>query len=247
MPQNKILVSQLFLHPIKSCHYLRVNKFDITQAGPQFDRHWMLVDQMGQFLTQRNHPRMALIKPAIDSAFLTVDAPQMDTLRIPLVRNEGKRMRVTIWGDTCEATDNGDEIANWFSAFLGITCRLVHLADNFERRLDPEYAGNTSSHTRFADGFPELILSENSMNILNAKMETPLPITRFRPNIVVKGCDAFAEDTWRLIQIGNVQFDIVKSCVRCVITTTDQDTAERRSKEPLKSLATFRNTQKGVI
>lgn len=169
MPQNKIIVSQLFLHPIKSCHYLSVDELKITSSGPEFDRYWMLVDENDQFLTQRDYPRMALITPVIGKEFLSVRAPEMNTLRIPLVQNEDKRMKVTIWGDTCQAVDNGDEIANWFSTFLGTQCRLVHLAHDFKRTLDPKYAGNSASHTRFSDGYPELILSENSMNMLNSK------------------------------------------------------------------------------
>jgi uncharacterized protein YcbX len=205
----------------------------------------MIVDEAGRFRTQRELPRMALIVPRLDGARLTVEAPGMPALALAL-RSEGERRAVTIWDDACEAIDQGDEAAEWLGDFLAAPARLVRIADDFVRHVDRTYAG-PDDQVGFADGFPFLLASEASLADLNARMERPLEMIRFRPNIVVDGVAPFEEDGWTRIRIGGIGFGVVKPCARCPITTVDQLTAER-AQEPLRTLATYRHVRgKGVM
>jgi uncharacterized protein len=145
-----------------------------------------------------------------------------------------------------DAIDQGDEAAAWLSDWLGISVRLVHIADGFKRKLNPNYAVNTDDHTGFADGYPILIISEESLQDLNGRLDSAVPMNRFRPNLVLKGCEPFAEDTWKRIRIGDVEMALVKPCPRCVVTTIDKETLAK-SKEPLKTLSVYRNHELGAI
>lgn len=142
--------------------------------------------------------------------------------------------------------DQGDEAAAWFSDWLGASVRLVHFADGYMRKLDPRYAVNADDHTGFADGYPILIISAESLRELNSRLERPLPMNRFRPNLVVKGCRPFEEDVWKQIRIGGVELAIVKPCPRCVVTTIDQETLAE-GKEPLRTLHKFRQQAGGAM
>jgi uncharacterized protein len=242
-----IAVSALNVYPIKSC---AGTALDVAQIGPRgivHDRSFMLVDREGMLITQREQPRMALIRPTISAeGELTVQAPAMPALMIASNQN-GPRYPVTVWGYTVDGIDQGDEMAQWFSGFLGIDCRLALFPNDAIRPVNPKYARSERDQVAFADGYPCLLISEASLADLNTRLERPLPMNRFRPNIVVSGTEPYAEDTWRMIRIGEVTFDIVKPCDRCVITTTDQVTTQR-GKEPLKTLARYRQaTDNGVM
>jgi uncharacterized protein YcbX len=166
---------------------------------------------------------------------------------IPIVVDDtGKRCEVKIWNDTCIAVDQGDAIAAWFSTFLGMACRVVHMPEDYVRQVNPQYATKEQDQVAFSDSYPFLLVTEASLADLNARMQEALPVDRFRPNIVLVGTLPYVEDTWRKICIGQVAFYIVKACERCPITTTNQATAVV-GKEPLKTLATYRRAQKGVI
>lgn len=205
----------------------------------------MLVTPDGEFLTQRQHPRMALIHPKWQVDCLGISAPQMpDHLLQPT--NDGPRQRVTVWRSTCEAVDQGDLVAEWFSDYLGIACRLVRMADGFVRQVNQAHAPRPTDQTGFADGYPFLIISQASLDDLNNRLPAPLPMNRFRPNLVVMGAAPFAEDRWKVIRAGELLFDVVKPCARCVITTTDQATAARGT-EPLHTLATYRTVDGKVM
>jgi uncharacterized protein YcbX len=205
----------------------------------------MLVNPAGRFLTQREHPRLALIQPAADATTVTVSAPGMPPLTVER-QADGPRREVIVWRDHCQAVDQGDEAAGWFSDFLGRPCRLVRLPDDVTRPVKPRYARRPGDQVAFADGFPFLLLSEESLADLNARLAAPLEMRRFRPNIVVAGAGAYAEDGWRRLRIGALTFDVVKPCQRCAITTVDQATAER-GVEPLRALATYRQVRGGVL
>jgi uncharacterized protein YcbX len=245
---DTIVVSALNVYPIKSCASIAL---DVARLGPRgivHDRSFMLVDREGMLITQREQPRMALIRPAISAdGELTVQASGMQALTIASNQHE-PRYPVTVWGYTVDGVDQGDEIAEWFSSFLSIDCRLVLFPnDAVVRRSNPKYAKREQDRVAFADGYPCLLISEASLADLNTHLEQPLPMNRFRPNIVVSGTEPYAEDTWRMIRIGEVTFDIVKPCDRCVITTTDQITT-KRGKEPLRTLAKYRQaTDNGVM
>jgi uncharacterized protein YcbX len=218
----------------------------IGPRGIVGDRSFMLVDADGRFLTQREYARMALIEPRLGHDTLSLAAPGHDTLSIPVLTN-GERGEVTIWRDRSVAVDQGDAAAEWASSFLGATCRLVRIADDAVRAVDRDFAVSDGDQVGFADGYPFLVTTEESLADLNDRMAEALPMNRFRPNIVLSGAEPFAEDDWRRIRIGEIVFAVVKPCARCAITTTDQATAER-GKEPLRTLATYRQVPgKGVM
>lgn len=244
-----IHVASLHYYPIKSCRGFAVESAVITRRGLENDRLLMLVDQDGMFLTQREHPRMALIEPHLlpgeGGEQLTLRAPQMTPLDLP-VSQAGPRRMVTVWRSRCIAVEQGDAAADWLSTYLGASVRLVRIADDFRRTINPDYAVTPGDETGFADGYPILLIAQASLDDLNSRLATPLPMNRFRPNMVVSGCAPFAEDSWQRIRIGGIELALVKPCARCQITTTDQETAAV-GKEPLTTLTTFRRTRNGVM
>jgi uncharacterized protein YcbX len=246
-----MIVSEVNIYPIKSCAGTRLDVGVIEARGFANDRRWLLVDEDWRFLTQREIARMALIKPDVDDRCLRLSAPGMSAFELP-VDQDGKRAAVTIWKDSgVGAIDQGDDVAQWFSDYVGRKVRLVRFADDYMRQVSQQYAPRETDQVGFADGYPFLIISEDSLADLNARLETKgeqaLPMNRFRPNIVVRDAgEPYAEDTWRTIKVGDVLFDLVKPCARCAITTTNQVTAER-GKEPLKTLATYRKDRGGPL
>ena len=241
MPQ----VSALYIYPVKSCAGIAVASATLDTRGFVGDRRFMIVDDAGSFLTQRELPRLALISPRTDDDVLSLDAPGMAPIETPVRRGRGDGT-VTIWDDTCSATDQGDEVSAWLGRYLGIRCRLVRQADDDVRRIDPTYATSAADEVSFADAYPLLLISEASLADLNSRLEVPLPMDRFRPNVVLSGTEPYAEDAWRSIEIGAVSAQVVKPCVRCVTTTVDQRTAEA-GKEPLRTLAAYRKGPRGVM
>lgn len=235
----------MYVYPIKSCGGITLETAELDERGIRHDRRWMLVDGDGKFVSQRTHPRLSLVRVRIEQDALTVNAPGMSTLEVPLVPEMGAAMLATVWGDTVEISPAGGGADKWFSEFLGAPCRLVYLPDDSVRAVDPEYGGS-GDRVGLADGFPLLLIPEASLEDLNGRMEEPLPMDRFRPNIVVSGCGAFAEDGWRNVRIGGVGMRVVKPCARCKIPTVDQETAVT-SKEPLRTLATFRKFGSKVL
>jgi uncharacterized protein YcbX len=240
-----IRLSSLHVYPIKSCGGTAVEEWEVDERGLRHDRRWMLVDETGRFLSQRQHPRMALIRVRIEADRLDVSAPGIPSLEVPLLLPESKPMLASVLGDLVETLPVGEEADRWFGEFLGVRCRLVHLPDGSVRPVDPEY-GEPGDRVGLADGFPFLLISEGSLADLNARLERPLPMDRFRPNLVVAGCEPFAEDGWRVVRIGHITLRVVKPCARCAITTVDQGTATR-GKEPLRTLATFRKHGSKVL
>jgi uncharacterized protein YcbX len=243
---DAVRVSELNFYPVKGCRGSSLHEAEVGARGILGDRTFMLVDDDGCFITQRSHARMALIEPRFVERSLVLEAPGRDALSVPVLAS-GQRRLVTVWGDSCAAIDQGDAAAEWATSFLGTRCRLVRMADDFVRPVDRDYAVSEGDQVGFADGYPFLLTTEESLADLNARMATPLPMNRFRPSIVISGAEPFAEDGWRRIRIGAIIFAVVKPCARCVVTTTDQSTAERW-REPLRTLATYRRVQgKGVM
>ncbi len=241
-----ICLSSLIYYPIKACRGFEIESTNLERMGLTRDRRMMVVTPEGKFLTQRQLPKLALVTPTLDGDSLTLSAPNFDSLRVTR-RASGKTVPVDIWkSHGVQAVDQGEEAAQWFSAWLDTPVRLVHFADGYIRKVNPKYAVNPDDHTGFADGYPILLISEDSLADLNARLEMPLPMNRFRPNLVVKGCEPFAEDTWKHIRIGAVELAVVKSCARCLVTTIDKETLAK-SKEPLKTLAAYRKRGGGVM
>lgn len=235
----------MYVYPVKSCGGVAVETAQVVERGLEHDRRWMLVDESGTFMSQREYPRMALIRVQIERDHLTINAPEMPALYVPLFGGGQGLVLARVWNDVVEVSPVGDEADRWFSEFLGVRCRMVHLPEESVRPVDPEYS-RPGDHTGLADGFPFLILSEASLEDLNGRLAEPLPMNRFRPNLVVTGCESFVEDGWLTFRIGKLTLRAVKPCARCVITTTDQATAEV-GKEPLRTLATFRKSGSKVL
>jgi uncharacterized protein YcbX len=236
---STVTVAALYHYPIKSCAGTPLTEGAIDRRGFAHDRELMLIDNAtGQFLTQREFPRMALIRPHLAAGELRVEAPGVETLTTPIVA-EGPERSVIIWRDTCPAIDQGDDLAGWFGAFLGTDCRVVRLPSSYRRQVDQTFATSEADLVGFADGFPFLLISEESLADLNSRLAEPLPMNRFRPNIVARGGGPFWEDRVGSFNIGGITFRCVKPCARCAITTTNQATASV-GKEPLRTLATFR-------
>lgn len=240
-----ITLSALNLYPIKSCRGYGVEQALVTPRGLEDDRLLMVVDADGHFLTQREYPALALLEPTVHDGLLTMRAPGMSAFDLPL-RTMGVTRTVVIWRDVCQAVDQGAQAAEWLSAYLHTAVRLVHMHDDFVRPVDPNYRRTATDETSFADGYPFLLISEASLADLNQRLPEVVPMERFRPNLVVQGCDPFAEDGWQQIRIDSVTFDLVKPCARCKITTIDQQTGAV-GKEPLATLATFRRTEDGKV
>ncbi|MCT7356653.1 MOSC domain-containing protein [Streptomyces sp. 15-116A] len=237
----------IHVHPVKAFRSLSLPEVAVEPWGPAGDRRWMLIDDGGKVVTQRQQPRLALAAAEpLPGGGVLLSAPGMEPLAVPAPR-PGGTIRVEIFNDKVEAAPAEDPAVHaWCSAYLGIDVRLVHLDDPATRRpVDPEFALPGETVT-FADGFPLLLTSTASLDALNSLIaegdhaaEGPLPMSRFRPNVVVDGTAAWAEDGWSRVTIGEVAFRVAKPCGRCVVTTTDQSTAER-GKEPLHSLGRHR-------
>lgn len=250
--QHSLFVTELAIYPVKSTRRLPVQQAKVVTTGFAHDRRWMLVDPEGKFITQRQHPKMVHIVAQPDEQGMVVNAPGMDAIHIlqPLLQKELQneshhRFEVTVWKDVCAALDAGDQAAQWFREYMGFNCRLVYMDEECQRPVDQRYA-LTSDLTSFSDGFPFLLTSEASLADLNGRLDQPVPMDRFRPNIVINGLEAFAEDYWQRIRIGSVEFRVSKACTRCIMTTVDTRTGIK-GKEPLQALANYRRGEKGVL
>jgi uncharacterized protein len=229
-------VSSLFVYPIKSCRGVSLQQMQFDEYGPRWDRRWMLVDDEGVFVTQRTQARLAQIETRINGDELWVSAPGFEPLLLPSVTDE--RRQVKVWDFEGEALDQGDIAASWFQHVLHSSCRLVRITQDTQRRSSTRYTEH-SSRLAFADGYPALLTSLESLAELNRRLEQKLPMNRFRPNIVVRECLPFEEDEWLELSAPQLRLWVVKPCVRCVITTIDQQTLAQ-GKEPLRTLAQFR-------
>lgn len=241
---SSLTLTEIHRYPVKS---LRGQSFDALEIGPRgfdLDRQWMVIDSNGRFLTQRQLPRMSLIDASVDTdGALRLVAEGFGAIRV----EEGQYGRVpaTVWNDTLDAVLVDPAADAWLSEFLSRPCRLVRFADDVTRQVDPAYA-RASDHTGFSDGFPFLLISQGSLDDLNSRLDHPVPMLRFRPNLVVDGCAAFAEDGWKLIRIGGVVFRVAKPCSRCAIPTIDPATGARGA-EPLRTLAGYRRRDNQVF
>lgn len=235
-------LSGIFIYPVKSLRGIAVPTAQLDALGLRHDRRFLVVDHQGQFLTQRALPRMALIETVLASDALILRTPDDGSARVSL-SGSGNIISVQIWRDNVSAEDCGPEVSAWLSDFLGHPCRLVRIGPTFTRRVAKQKA-KLDDHFHFADGAPVLAIGAASLSDLNDRLqergEAPVPMDRFRPNLVVNGGLPFAEDNWERCQIGEVIFRSAGPCARCIITTTDQQTAQR-GKEPLRTLATYRH------
>jgi hypothetical protein len=233
-------IEGLYVYPVKSCRGLKLARAQLTATGLAHDREWMVVSADGRFLTQREVPRLALVGTDMDAARLSLGANGAGSVDVAL-DFRGRAMQVTVWRDRCAAWDQGDAPAHWLSEFLGRPVRLVRFDESVPRRSDPQYTGDTPAWARFADAFALLAISQASLDLLNSKLPTPLPMNRFRPNLVLGGLEPHGEDRYGdLRSAEGAWLRGVKPCTRCAITTTDQASGERDPQEPLRTLREYR-------
>jgi uncharacterized protein len=242
-------VASLHVYPVKSCRGVDVDSFRLTETGPEWDRHWMIVRPDGKFITQRSHPTMATIAVTIEGGTLRLAAPGRAPLEVA-IDHAGRSWPVVVWKSDCLGIDAGDDAAAWLSAVIGEPLRLVRKDPARARLANAQYAGPDPHPVSFADAYPILMISRESLAELNRRLPQPIPMARFRPNVVIEGVAAHAEDTMTCFRAGPVVLRGIKRSDRCPITTTDQQTGVRDPRqEPLRTLATYRHDYvlKGVV
>lgn len=240
-------ITDIIIYPIKSLGGIHLTEWMAEPEGLQYDRRWMLVDTNNRFISQREAPQLCLLKLSFHQHGFLIQHhlhPHQQLL-LPFEAATSQKETVQVWDHTLEAVAAGESFNEWFSDMLGLPCKLIKAVDYTHRRVNPNYALN-QERTVFADGYPVLIIGEESLNDLNARLTEPVPMNRFRPNIVFSGGLPFDEDNWSEIACTNVVLKPVKPCERCVITTINQHTA-LPGKEPLKTLATFRNINNKIL
>jgi MOSC domain-containing protein len=240
-------VSAIHIYPIKSCRGLAVASATLEARGLAGDRRYMLVDANGRFLTQRQHPRLALVGiEAVDGGY-RVTAPEQPALALPPALGSGTVATVTIWRDRVEALLADESVNLWFTRYLGFACGLVYMRDDQHRPVSNP-AAEFDDEVSFADGAPLLLLTTASLAELNGRLARPVAMQRFRPNLVVDGAAPFAEDQWRTIAIGTTELTVAWPCARCALPNVDPRTGERDPQgEPLATLMTYRRTGAKVL
>ncbi len=238
------ILTEIWIYPVKGLGGIRVPSSRVMEKGLEFDRRWMLVDEAGMFMTQRETPPLALFKPAFQGHSFCIKFGS-DSVVLPMeaVRKENP-IQAVVWDDTVTVYEVNRQISTWFSEKLDTNCRLVSFPEENPRPVDPDYRMN-NEHVSLADGFPLLIIGQTSLDELNQRLEKPVPMNRFRPNLVFTGGDAHEEDSWKGFVVGKNRFAGVKPCARCPVPTIDQETAVR-GKEPIATLAKYRTRNNKV-
>ena len=244
---TKFVLSEIFVYPIKSASGISLKESYVGEKGLEMDRRWMLIDEKGKFISQRTHPELSLVSVNIENNGLRVKHKiiNYDDLFIPFDVDEEFSIDVEIWNDKCQAVLVSNAADCWFSKVLGIPCQLIYMPDNSVRTVDQKYSGGNKT-VGFADGFPFLLIGQSSLDDLNSKLEKPISIKRFRPNLVFKGGEPFIEDSWKEFKIESVSFYTVKPCARCTIPTVNQETGDK-GKEPLITLSSYRKKNNKVL
>lgn len=238
-------LSDLYLYPIKSSAPLEMQTAVVEPRGLQHDRRWMVVDADDRFLTGRELPRLTLVRAQPMPTGLSLDAPGMPSLFVPFPQTEAT-VSVNVWKNEVAAKPANSEAGAWLSEFLRQPARLVHMDAAVSRVMTDPYS-QLGDEVSFADAFPLLLISRAALDGLNARLAKPVSMLQFRPNLVVDGVAAHAEDGWKRIRIGEVEFDVAKACTRCVFTTIDPIRGERDPDgEPLRTLIGYRRTANGV-
>lgn len=238
-------VRELYVYPIKSLGGIAVSSAIVTDRGLEYDRRWMLVDENHNFMTQRQTPQLALLQVSLEPNGLRITRKQTNVfVTIPFHPQTNERVSVTVWNDQCAALTVSAEADAWLSKQLGLSCRLVYMPDESHRPVDPDYA-RSNEITSFSDAYPFMMIGQSSLDDLNKRLQRPLPMNRFRPNIVFTGGEAYEEDRMEIFTIGDIEFFGVKPCARCVVTTINQEDATAGT-EPLKTMATYRQKNNKV-
>ncbi|MBS1546395.1 MAG: MOSC domain-containing protein [Bacteroidetes bacterium] len=240
----ELQVASIHIYPVKSLGGFGVPQVRLTDRGLEHDRRWMLIDAEGQFQTQRTLPEMACLHTASNaSGFTVTDVRNGTTLDMPWALVEGELVHARVWDDAVDLLLGQRTMHQWFSGALGRNVRIGYMPESTVRNTDPAYA---RSRLALNDAFPALVISQASLDDLNARLDVSVPMERFRPNVVLAGGEAYQEDKWTDFLIGDARFRNVKPCARCVIPNTDQQTAVR-TMEPLRTLASYRSVGNKVM
>ena len=237
-------VTNLYLYPVKSFAGSPMDQLRVNCWGPEGDRRYMLVDAAGKFVTGRKFPKMVLFRVQREGVELVIKAPDGDQVVISFPE-QPESLQVQVWQDKVLAKLASPSVNDWLSQQIGEDVRLVHMPDSSFRQVDRDYYA-ADQRVAFSDAYPFLVTNQASLGELNTRLEEPVSMQRFRPNIVVDGDVPWEEDSWSKLRIGTVEFAVVKPCSRCVFTTVDPISAEK-GKEPLRTLAQYRRTELGVI
>ena len=245
-------LSEIYIYPIKSLGGIRLENSNITTRGLENDRRFMLIDENGRFLTQREHPELAIFQTEIDGETLMItNKKDGSSVKVQTqyfnTELSNPSLNVQIWDDQTTAIEVSQEASAWFTQALGIPTRLVFMHEESQRKIETNYALTGNEITSFSDGYPILIAGQSSLDDLNNRLKNPVNINRFRPNFVFTNGEPFEEDDWHEFTIGDVRFFGVKPCSRCIMTTIDQETGEKNGKEPLLTLNKYRKAGKRIL
>ena len=236
-------LTEIRIHPVKSLGTgILVNQAVVEERGLQNDRRWMLVDANDGFMTQRQYPQMALVHVELNEAGLELwhkTKPELGRVQVPSQPQTDHQIKTDIWGDEVAVTEASLVASTWLSEALGVPCRLMYQSDSSPRLADQDYT-NLPHNVSLADGFPYLILGQSTLEDLNSRLNEPVEMARFRPNLVFSGSQAYEEDNWFEFEIGTAKFLGVKPCARCVMTTVNPEIGVKLGNEPLKTLSTYR-------
>jgi uncharacterized protein YcbX len=239
LASTELRLTEIWIYPVKSLGGIRLGSSNVLGKGLEFDRRYMLMDLSGTALTQRQHPSMALFRSSLSKHDVLISY-NGQSITIPLnPSSTGSTLQAKIWDDLVTVRELSPLHSEWFSVQLKFPCKLVFFPEENARPVDPHYSVN-GEHVSLADAYPILVIGRSSLDDLNSRLHVPLPMNRFRPNIVFEGGDAYAEDQWKLFSIGTGKFAGIKPCARCIIPTINQDNAQKGT-EPLKTLSSYRS------
>ncbi len=239
---TKRYLSDIYVYPVKSLGGVWLNNAKVMEKGLEHDRRWMLVDENNTFMTIRKYSEFLFFKVEIGEETYNISY-RGEAMTIPHKIQEGERIHTSVWGSEVEAIAGERNWDDWFSDRLGVRCRLVHMPEAADRRIKSQWGDGTVS---FADGYPYLIVGKASLNDLNSRLEVPLEMERFRPNLVFEGGEPFEEFRWSNFFIGSNRFQGLKPCERCVVTTYDPVTGDK-GREPLLTLSRQKINEKIVF
>jgi uncharacterized protein len=242
---DHLTLTEINIYPIKSLGGISLKKSRIEERGLALDRRWMLVDKENKFITQRTNALLSLLKVNLHDNGIEINNKEHGTVTFEFGQTIPKTKKVVVWDSVVDALEVSQKVNEYLSSFLNAEIRLVFMPDDSKRLVDTNYA-KSGEIVSFADAFPCLLIGNASLTDLNGKLEVPLPMNRFRPNLVVNTSVPFDEDIWSEFSIGSANFAGVKRCARCVVTTIDQATGKKGA-EPLKTLSSYRNFNNKVL
>lgn len=243
-----LILSQIIVYPIKSLAGVQMRQWWVEERGFRYDRRWLIIDDHNRFVTQREHPQMALIEVALrdEGIILQHRSHPSSVLCVPYIPTTAEVLTVQIWNDSVEAIMVGEPYNQWLTKILGFSARLVFMSESSVRPVDEQYALQ-ESNVSFADGYPYLLIGQASLDDLNTRLDAPIEMSRFRPNLVVEGSRPYEEDHWYEFEIGAIRCYGVKPCARCLLTTVNPNTGQKEGPEPVKTLSLYRKANNKIF